>query len=56
MIDRSIQAVNRGKFVIDLNDDDKEPGNDWLRAAARLLPADRVVLDNSTNLCTISVT
>ena len=50
MIDRSLKAANRGKFVIDLNGDNNGPGNDWLRAAARLLPADRVVLDTSTNV------
>jgi len=47
IIDRSLQAVNRGKFVIDLNADNNEVGNDWLRAAARLLPADRVVFESS---------
>ena len=44
MIDRSLQAANRGKFVIDLERTGRS-GNDWLRAAARFLPADRVVLD-----------
>ncbi len=48
IIDRSLQAANRGKFVIDLNENDNEPGNDWLRAAARSLPAGRVVLDTTT--------
>jgi uncharacterized protein (TIGR03790 family) len=47
-IDRSLQATNRGKFVIDLSDNDSAQGNDWLRAAARLLPAGRVILDTST--------
>jgi len=47
MIDRSLQAVNRGKFVIDLKSSSDEPGNDWLRTAAALLPKDRVVLDES---------
>src|SRR6185436_2438546 len=47
ILDRSVQAVNRGKFVIDLNADDKKPGNDWLRDAAKLLPPDRVVLEDS---------
>ena len=50
MIDRSLKAANRGKFVIDLNDNNNEQGNDWLRAAARLLPADRVVLDTSAKV------
>lgn len=49
-IDRSLQAANRGKFVIDLTDNDNEPGNDWLRGAARLLPPDRVVLDTSASV------
>lgn len=47
MIDRSLAAKNRGKFVIDLKSEDNQPGNDWLRAAAKLLPADRVVLDET---------
>jgi uncharacterized protein (TIGR03790 family) len=50
MIDRGLQAVNRGKFVIDLSDDDFETGNAWLRDAAIRLPADRVVLDTSTKV------
>jgi len=48
MIDRSLQAHNRGKFVIDLPSEKDEPGNDWLRTAAMLLPAGRVVLDETT--------
>ena len=48
MIDRSLQARNRGKFVIDLQSAKDEPGNDWLRTAAMLLPARRVVLDETT--------
>jgi uncharacterized protein (TIGR03790 family) len=47
MIDRSLIAKNRGKFVIDLKSEGDETGNDWLRTAALLLPADRVVLDES---------
>jgi uncharacterized protein (TIGR03790 family) len=47
IIDRSLVAENRGKFVIDLKSNDNEPGNDWLREAAKRLPADRVVLDQS---------
>jgi uncharacterized protein (TIGR03790 family) len=45
MIDRSLAAHNRGKFVIDLNSPQDEPGNNWLRNAAMLLPKDRVTLD-----------
>ncbi len=48
IIDRSLRAVNRGKFIIDLKGDNDEEGNDWLRTAAILLPPDRVVLDQST--------
>ena len=47
MIDRSLAARNRGKFVIDLKADDSTPGNDWLRAAAKALPKDRVVFDET---------
>ena len=47
MIDRSLEARNRGKFVIDLSANDDNIGNKWLRAAAMLLPADRLVLDES---------
>jgi uncharacterized protein (TIGR03790 family) len=48
MIDRSLNAHNRGKFVIDLQSEKNEPGNDWLRNAAMLLPGNRVVLDETT--------
>ena len=48
MVDRSLAARNRGKFVIDLQSEKDEPGNDWLRTAAMLLPARRVVLDETT--------
>jgi uncharacterized protein (TIGR03790 family) len=47
MIDHSLAAHNRGKFVIDLSDSDDKDGNNWLRNAAILLPADRVVLDET---------
>jgi uncharacterized protein (TIGR03790 family) len=49
LVDRALEAVNRGKFVIDLQAND-EAGDDWLRAAARKLPADRVVLDETTRV------
>ncbi|MEO8372929.1 MAG: TIGR03790 family protein [Candidatus Solibacter sp.] len=48
IIDRSLKARNRGKFVIDLQSPKDEPGNDWLRTAATLLPKSRVVLDETT--------
>lgn len=47
LVDRALLARNRGKFVIDLKASDSTPGNDWLRQAARALPRDRVVLDQS---------
>jgi len=50
MIDRSMVARNRGKFVIDLKPGSGDGANDWLREAARALPADRVVLDDSAEV------
>jgi uncharacterized protein (TIGR03790 family) len=58
LVDRSIQATeaaahgaaNRGKFVIDLHSSGDEAGDNWLRAAAMLLPKDRVVFDESTKV------
>jgi uncharacterized protein (TIGR03790 family) len=46
MIDRSLAARNRGKFVIDLSSGDPN-GDGWLRTAALLLPASRVVIDET---------
>ena len=48
MIDRSLAAHNRGKFVIDLSENSDGDGNNWLRNAGILLPADRVIVDEST--------
>ena len=50
MIDRSLQATNRGKFVIDLRSDSDDEGDDWLRNAAIFLPAGRVILDETKNV------
>jgi uncharacterized protein (TIGR03790 family) len=47
MIDRALAAHNRGKFVIDLSSPTDEGGNNWLRTAAILLPADRVIMDET---------
>jgi len=44
MIDRSLAAHNRGKFVIDAGGPNGA-GNQWLLTAAMLLPADRVIQD-----------
>jgi uncharacterized protein (TIGR03790 family) len=47
LIDRSLIAANRGKFVIDLRSSGDETGDNWLRDAAIHLPKDRVVFDQS---------
>ena len=47
MIDRSLEARNRGRFVIDLEGNNDKEGNNWLRDAAILLPADRTLFDES---------
>lgn len=52
MIDRAMEASNRGKFVIDMAGDGNEAGEKWLRDAAQMLPKDRVVLDDTTGTVT----
>lgn len=52
IIDRALQAKNRGRFVIDLKSSDDAPGNNWLRTAAVVLPANRVVFDESERVLT----
>jgi uncharacterized protein (TIGR03790 family) len=47
IIDRSMHAVNQGKFVIDTEAPDPKEGDSWLREAVKLLPKDRVVFDDS---------
>jgi uncharacterized protein (TIGR03790 family) len=47
LIDRSLQARNRGVFVADLSSAGNDEGNRWLREAAQSLPADRVLVDQS---------
>lgn len=48
MIDHSVEARNRGRFVFDLKAGGSDGGgNDWLLQAAHSLPADRVVLEES---------
>lgn len=49
-VERCRGAKNRGKVVLDLKADNDEDGNSWLRDAGILLPADRVVLDLSTQV------
>lgn len=50
LVDRSLVARNTGKFVIDLRADNATPGNQWLRAAAFLLPKDRLILDETDKI------
>ena len=50
MIDRSLDARNRGKFVFDLKASDSDGGNAWLREAAQALPKERVVLDETSQV------
>ena len=47
MIDRSLAARNRGKFVIDASGPEDKEGDNWLRNAAILLPESRVILDEA---------
>jgi len=48
IVDRSLRAANRGKFVIDLSSSGYPDGETWLTNAASLLPPDRVVLDKTS--------
>ena len=52
LVDRSLEARNTGKFAIDLREDNDTPGNQWLRAAALLLPRERVVLEETGKVLT----
>ena len=38
IIDRALQAANKGKFVIDERDSNDEGGDAWLQSAAVFLP------------------
>ncbi len=49
MIDRSLAARNRGKFILDAGPG-KDDGNNWIRTAAMLLPRGRVILDDTPNV------
>jgi uncharacterized protein (TIGR03790 family) len=50
IIDRSLLAANKGKFVIDERDSFQASADEWLESAAIFLPKDRVVLDTSTKV------
>ncbi len=47
IVDRSLHAVNRGKFVVDLSGEGNPQGEEWLLNSVPLLPPDRVVLDKT---------
>jgi uncharacterized protein (TIGR03790 family) len=53
MIDRSLQAANRGQFILDLKGPDDEPGDNWLRTAAILLPEGRIFIDETKSVVTL---
>ncbi len=50
IIDQSLEAHNRGVFVIDLRASDNTAGNKWLLDAAAQLPRQRVVLDQTAKV------
>jgi uncharacterized protein (TIGR03790 family) len=49
MIDSALVAKNKGKFVFDLRGTNDE-ADQWLRAAARKLPPERVVIDETAKV------
>jgi uncharacterized protein (TIGR03790 family) len=52
MIDRSLEAANRGWFVFDMRSASDDDGDNWLRTAAIFLPKERVILDESSKVLT----
>jgi uncharacterized protein (TIGR03790 family) len=50
MVDRAPKAENRGRVVLDMKSGGYGDGEDWLRRAARKLPPDRVVLEESSKV------
>jgi uncharacterized protein (TIGR03790 family) len=48
IIDRGLAAMNTGKVIIDLRATGSPEGDGWLRDAAMLLPAGRVMLEETT--------
>lgn len=50
LVDRSLEARNTGRFVLDLASADDTPGNNWLRDAYIALPRDRVIFDESSKV------
>jgi uncharacterized protein (TIGR03790 family) len=52
LVDRALIARNVGRFIIDARGDESTSGNQWLRTAALLLPAERVMMENSATVVT----
>ena len=50
IIDRSLEARNVGKFVIDEKHSGEDGADEWLHSAAIFLPKDRVVLETTTKV------
>ena len=50
MIDRGLLAENRGVVVLDMKDGGRDGGDEWLRRAARKLPPERVVMDETSRV------
>lgn len=50
LIDRALQARDRGTIYIDKRSPGDDPGDEWLRNAAIRLPAGRVELEDSTEV------
>ena len=50
LINHSLAARNRGKVVIDVRADENTAGNAWLRLAAKRVPLDRLILDDSAKV------
>ncbi len=50
MIDRALEARNRGVVVLDLKSTADTPGDNWLRTAALLLPEERLDYDESSKV------
>jgi len=50
IIDRSLQAANKGKFVIDEKETGENSADEWLQNAAIFLPKERVILDTTTKV------
>ncbi|MCB9385466.1 MAG: TIGR03790 family protein [Bryobacterales bacterium] len=52
MIDRCLEAENRGFFVFDLSRSNTGGGDQWMQAAARALPQNRVKVETTTTVLT----